>query len=47
MAPSTRNEKKTPLLPMTLISRFEKICGTFKKGGGKNPLSSKTLGQFS
>ncbi len=31
---------------MTLISRFEKSCGTSKTGGGKNPLSSKTLGQF-
>ncbi len=31
---------------MTLINRFEKSCGTFRRGGGKNILSSMTLGQF-
>jgi len=36
-------KKKTSLLPMTLINRFERICGTFRRGGGKNPLSSMTL----
>jgi hypothetical protein len=39
-------KKKTSLLPMTLINRFEKSCGTFRRGGGKNILSSMTLGQF-
>jgi hypothetical protein len=40
-------KKKTnpPLLP-TLINRFKRNCGTFRGGGGKNPLSSMTLGQF-
>jgi hypothetical protein len=46
MAPSTKNEDKTSLLPMTLINRFEKSCDTFIGSGGKNPLSSMTLGQF-
>jgi hypothetical protein len=39
-------KRKTSLLPMTLINRFEKICGTFRRGGEKNILSSMTLGQF-
>ncbi len=43
MAPSTKNEKTTPLLPTTLINRFERSCGTFRRGGRKNPLSSTTL----
>jgi hypothetical protein len=36
-------KKKTLLLPVTLINRFERNCGSFRKGGGKNPLSSTTL----
>jgi hypothetical protein len=32
-------KKKRPLLPTTIINRFEKNCGFFRKGGGKNPLS--------
>jgi len=43
MAPSRKNEKKTPLLPMTFINRFEKNYGTFKRGGGKNSLSSTLM----
>jgi hypothetical protein len=43
MAPSTKNENKTMLLPMTLINRFERNCGTFRRGGRKNPLSSTTF----
>ncbi len=31
---------------MTIIIKFEKSCGTFRGGVGKNPLSSVTLGQF-
>ncbi len=31
---------------MTLINRFEKSCGTFRRRGEKNILSSMTLGQF-
>jgi hypothetical protein len=31
---------------MIVINRFEKSHGTFKGGGGKNPLLSMTLGQF-
>jgi hypothetical protein len=27
------NEKKNPLLPMIVICRFERSCGTFKGGG--------------
>jgi len=47
MAPLTKNAKtKPPLLPMTFVNRFEKSCGTFKGGEGKNSLSSTTLGQF-
>ncbi len=47
MAPLTNNEKKkTSLLPVTFINRFEKSCGTFKRGGGKKPMLSMTLGQF-
>jgi hypothetical protein len=38
-------KKKIPLLPTTLIYRFERR-GTFKGGGGKNPLLSMTLGRF-
>jgi len=37
--------KKPPLLLMVVINRFQKNCGTFR-GGGKNPLLSMTLGQF-
>jgi hypothetical protein len=37
-------KNKTPLLPTTIINRFEKSYGTFKEGGGKNLLSSITLG---
>jgi hypothetical protein len=40
----TNNGKKNSLLLMTLINRFERSCGTFRGGGGKNPLSSTTLG---
>jgi len=36
MAPSMKNEKKTPLLPTTFINRFERNCGTFRGRGGKN-----------
>jgi hypothetical protein len=39
-------KKKLPLLPMIVINRFERSCGTFRGGGGKNPLLSMTLGQF-
>jgi hypothetical protein len=35
MAPLTKNEKKTLLLPTTRINGFEKSCATFKKGGKK------------
>jgi hypothetical protein len=35
MAPLMMNEKKTPLLPMTIINRFERSYGTFKRGRGK------------
>jgi hypothetical protein len=31
---------------MTLINRFERSCGTFRKRGGKNLVSLTTLGQF-
>jgi len=31
---------------MTFINRFKKSYGTFRRGGGKNILSSMTLGQF-
>jgi hypothetical protein len=44
MAPLTNNEKKSPLLPMVVISGFERNCGTFKGGGGRNPLLSMTQG---
>jgi hypothetical protein len=40
----TNNGKKNPFLLMTLINRFERSCGTFRGRGGKNPLSSTTLG---
>jgi hypothetical protein len=30
-------KKKTSLLPMTIINRFEKNYGTIKGGGGKTP----------
>jgi len=36
-------KKKPPLLPTTIINRFEKSYGTFKERGGKNSLSSTTL----
>jgi len=44
MAPLMKNGKKIPLLPMTVINRFERSRGTFKGGEGKNPLSSMALG---
>jgi hypothetical protein len=44
MAPLMKNEKKSPSLLMIIINRFERSCDTFKGGGGKNPLSSTTLG---
>jgi hypothetical protein len=34
------------LLATTIINSFEKSCGTFKGGKGKNPLSLMTLSQF-
>jgi len=44
MTTSTKNKNKnTPLLPMTLINRFERSSGTFKGRGG-NPMLS--LGHF-
>jgi hypothetical protein len=48
MAPLMKNEKKkkTPLLPMKIINRFEIIFCTFRRGGRKNPMLSTTLGQF-
>jgi len=37
MARLTKMEKKNPtLLPTIIIYRFERNCGTFKGGGGKN-----------
>jgi len=44
MAPLMKNEKKTHVVPMTFINRFERSYGTFRRRGGKNPLSSTTLG---
>jgi hypothetical protein len=44
MAPLMKNERKNPLLPTIVIRGFEKGCGTLKGGGGKNPMSSTTLG---
>jgi hypothetical protein len=35
MAPLTKNEKKTSLLPMIIINRFEKNYGTIRGRGGK------------
>jgi hypothetical protein len=31
---------------MTLTNRFERSCGTFRGGGGKNIISLMTLDQF-
>jgi hypothetical protein len=31
---------------MTIINKFERSCGTFRRRVGKNPLSSMTLNQF-
>jgi hypothetical protein len=31
------------LLPTTLINRFDRSCGTFREGGGKNLLLLTTL----
>jgi hypothetical protein len=43
VATLTNNEKKNPpLLPMIIICRFERNYGTFKGGGGKNPMSLTT-----
>jgi len=39
MAPLMKNEK-------IVICRFERSCGTFKRGGGGNLVLSMTLGQF-
>jgi hypothetical protein len=39
-------KKKNPLLPMVVINRFERSCGTFKRGKGRNPMSLMTLGKF-
>ncbi len=44
MVSSMNNEKKSLLLPTTLINKFEKNYDTFR-GGGKNPLLLTTLGQ--
>jgi hypothetical protein len=39
--------KNAPFLPTTFINRFKRSCDTFGWGvGGKEPLSSTTLGQF-
>jgi hypothetical protein len=34
MAPLMKNEKKIPLLPMIVINRFERSCGTFRRRQG-------------
>jgi hypothetical protein len=39
-------KNKIPLLPTIVINRLERSGDTFRRGGGKNPLSSMTLGQF-
>jgi hypothetical protein len=44
MAPLMKNEKKNPLLPIIVIRRFERSCGTFKGGGGKSLVLSMILG---
>jgi hypothetical protein len=31
---------------MVVINRFERSCGTFKRGKGRNPMSLMTLGKF-
>jgi hypothetical protein len=39
------NEKKTPpIVANDTYNRLKRSCGTFKGGGGKNPLLSTTLG---
>jgi hypothetical protein len=38
-------KKKTPSLP-TFVNRFKRNYAAFRRGGGKNPLSSMTLDQF-
>ncbi len=35
MAPLTKNEKKNPLLPITVMRTFERSCYTFRRGRGK------------
>ncbi len=35
MTPLTMNEKKNPLLPMIVINRFLKSCGTLRGGEEK------------
>jgi hypothetical protein len=35
---------KPPLFPMTIINRFEKNCGTFKRREEKTQCVSMTLG---
>jgi hypothetical protein len=37
-------KKKTPTVANDGVTKFEKSCGTFRKGGGKKSLSSMTLG---
>jgi hypothetical protein len=35
MAPLMKSEKKPPLLPTTIINKFERNCDTFRGGGAK------------
>jgi hypothetical protein len=45
MALLTKNRKKTLIVANdNYLNRFEKSCGTFRGGGGKNPMFSMTLG---
>jgi hypothetical protein len=37
-------EKNNPIIANIVINRFKRSCDTFRKGGGKNPSSSMTLG---
>jgi len=39
-------KKKLMLLPTIIICRFERSCGTFRGGGGKNLVSLTTLNRF-
>ncbi len=46
MAPLKKNENKNCIIANNSYTQFERSCGTFRVGGGENPMLLARLGQF-